>query len=185
KTPASPSISKSSLKLSALLLQEHRHPKQSGRRTGRITELTNDLMQIEVQRTTVQKEVSRLETLIQQQMVRLDTKNKSVMDCLKVIARNAFYQALQPFKKSYNNYRDDHELFRNLTQCDGVLVESAKQVDAYLLPTVNYSPMLRKLITQMLDQMNTAAPQMSDGSQRQLRLHLAEKEGIQLAISFD
>lgn len=169
--------------LSALLLQEHRHPKKSDQRTKRITELTHELTQVEDKRATVQKEVSRLEALIQQQMVRLDTRNKSVMDCLKVIARNAFYQVLQPFKKSYNNYRDDHELFRNLSQCDGILVQSAQQVDAYLLPTVNYSPKLRKLITQMLEQMNTADLKMPDGSNRPLRLHLAEKEGIQLAIT--
>ena len=61
--------------------------------------------------------------LIQQQMVRLDTRNKRLMDSLKLIARNAFYRALRPFKTAYNNYRDDHELFRNLTQADGVLVE--------------------------------------------------------------
>lgn len=169
--------------LSALLLQEHRHPKKSAKRTARITELTDDLTQVEEKRAAVQKEVSRLEHLIEHQMVRLDTKNKSVMDSLKVIARNAFYQALRPFKKSYNNYRDDHELFRNLTQSDGILVESARQVDVHLLPTVNYSPKLRNLIAQILDQMNAAGPQMPDGSKRRLGLHLAKKEGIQLAIS--
>jgi hypothetical protein len=57
-------------------------------------------------------------------MVRLDTSNKRLLDSLKLITRNAFYQALQPFKSAYNNYRDDHELFRNLTQADGVLSES-------------------------------------------------------------
>lgn len=169
--------------LSALLLQEHRHPKKSDKRIARITQLTGELSQLEDKRVAVEKEVSRLENLIQQQMVRLDTKNKSVMDCLKVIVRNAFYQALRPFKKCYNNYRDDHELFRNLTQCDGVLVECAKEVHAYLLPTVNYSPKLCKLITEMLDQINAAQPQMPDDSKRPLRLHLAKKEGIQLAMS--
>ena len=129
------------------------------------------------------REYSNEEALIQQQMVRLDTKNKSVMDCLKVTARNAFYQALQPFKKSYNNYRDDHELFRNLTQCDGILVEGTEQVEAYLLPTVNYWPKLRKLITAILEQINAAEPQMPDSSERQLRLYLAQKEGIQLAMA--
>ena len=43
-----------------------------------------------------QKEVSRLEVLIQQQMVRLDTRNKRLLDSLKLIARNAFYGALRP-----------------------------------------------------------------------------------------
>lgn len=169
--------------LSRLLLGEHRHPRKSAKRSARIIELTEELKQVEQKRTVAQKEVSRLESLVEQQMCRLDTRNKSVMDCLKVIARNAFYRALQPFKEAYNNYRDDHELFRNLTQCDGVLVETDQQVDAYLLPTVNYAPKLEKIITQVLQQINTTDPKMPDGSKRQLRLHLAKKEGIQLAMA--
>ena len=37
--------------------------------------------------------------------VRLDSRNKRLMDVLKVIARNAFYKALAPFKQNYDNYR--------------------------------------------------------------------------------
>ncbi len=44
--------------------------------------------------------------------VRLDTANKSLMDALKIFARNSFYKQLEPFKARYNNYRDDHDLFR-------------------------------------------------------------------------
>jgi len=67
--------------------------------------------------------------------------------------------------------------------CDGILQESATQVDALLLPTVNYSPKLYKLITATLDQINAAHPTMPDGSNRPLRLHLANKVEIKLAIS--
>ena len=171
--------------LGRLLLSEHRHPKKSARRTAQIKQSTEELKALESQRAAVQKEVSRLAALIEQHMVRLDTRNKSVMDCLKLMARNAFYLALQPFKAAYNNFRDDHELFRNLTQCDGVLVEDADQVEAHLLPTVNYPPKMRKLIEQLLEQINAADPKMPDGSQRRLRLHLAEKEGIQLAMTLN
>ncbi len=168
--------------LGRLLLSEHRHPKKSATRTTKIKESTEELTALEGQRAAVEKEVSRLDALIEQHRVRLDTRNKSVMDCLKLMARNAFYMALQPFKAAYDNFRDDHELFRNLTQCDGILVEDAKQVEAHLLPTVNYPPKVRKLMEQLLEQINAAEPQMPDGSQRRLRLRLAEKEGIQLAM---
>ena len=107
---------------------------------------TKDLAQAQQDQAKTQKEVSRLEVLIEQQMVRLDTRNKRLLDRLKLIARNAFYKTLQPFKSAYNNYRDDQELFRNLTQADGVLSESAEQVEAYLLPTVNYPPALEKIV---------------------------------------
>ena len=97
---------------------------------------------------------------------------------LPILARNAFYQALQPFKNAYNNYRDDHELFRNLTQADGVLSESADQVEAYLLPTVNYPPTLEKIISGLFNEINARDPKMPDGSGRRLRLHLGEKTGL-------
>ena len=168
--------------LSKLLLSQHQHPRQSVRRTERIAALTNDLTQAQQDQANTQKEVSRLEVLIQQQMVRLDTRNKRLLDSLKLIARNAFYQALEPFKGAYNNYRDDHELFRNLTQADGVLAESADQVEAYLLPTVNYPPALEKIVRGLLTQINRKDPKMPDGSGRRLRLRLGQKAGLQIAI---
>jgi len=168
--------------LSKLLLSEHQHPRKSIRRTERIATLTRELEQAQLDQAKTQKEVSRLDVLIEQQMVRLDTRNKRLLDSLKLTARNAFYQALAPFKRAYDNYRDDHELFRNLTQADGVLAESADQVDAYLLPTVNYPPAVEKVVSDLLTQINGKDPRMPDGSGRRLRLHLGQKTELQVAI---
>lgn len=168
--------------LSKLLLSQHQHPRKSARRTERIAALTEDLEQAQQDQAKTQKEVSRLEVLIAHQMVRLDTRNKRLLDSLKLIARNAFYLALDPFKTAYDNYRDDHELFRNLTQADGVLSESPAQVEAYLLPTVNYPPAMEKIVTGLLRQINGKDPKMPDGSGRRLRLHLGQKTGLQVAI---
>ena len=168
--------------LSKLLLSQHQHPRKSLQRTERIAALTQDLAQAQQDQAKTQKEVSRLEVLIEQQMVRLDTRNKRLLDSLKLIARNAFYQALQPFKSAYNNYRDDHELFRNLTQADGVLSESVDQVEAYLLPTVNYPPALEKIVSGLLTEINGKDPKIPDGSGRRLQLHLGRKTGLQIAI---
>ena len=49
-------------------------------------------------------------------MVRLDTGHKTLMDAIKITARNLFYRALAPFKAAYNHYRDDHDYFRELSQ---------------------------------------------------------------------
>jgi hypothetical protein len=168
--------------LSRLLLAEHQHPGRSARRTDRIATLSQELQQVQDQQAKTEKEVSRLEVLIQQQMVRLDTRNKRLVDSLKLIARNAFYQALGPFKKAYTNYRDDHELFRNLTQADGVLIDTAEHVDAYRLPTVNCPPKLDHIVRGLPAQLNATNPLMPDGSGRRLRLHLADKPGLQVAI---
>ncbi len=168
--------------LSKLLLSQHQHPRKSAKRSERIATLTQDLNQAQQAQTMAQKEVSRLEVLLQQQMVRLDTRNKRLLDSLKLIARNAFYQALQPFKAAYDNYRDDHELFRNLTQADGVLVESPDRVEAHLLPTVNHPPAIEKILTNLLAEFNAKDPKMPDGSGRRLRLQLGKKTGLQIAI---
>jgi hypothetical protein len=168
--------------LSRLLLAEHQHPGRCARRTERIATLSLELKKVQHQQAHTEKEVSRLEALIQQQMVRLDTRNKRLLDSLKLIARNAFYQALQPFKQAYNNYRDDHELFRNLTQADGLLAETAEHVDAYLLPTVNYPPKLDRIVQRLLAELNATHPLMPDDSGRPLRLHLGDKSGFQVAI---
>jgi hypothetical protein len=167
---------------SKLLLSQPQYPRQSARRTERIAARTKDLAEGQKNQAQTPKEVSRLEVLIQQQMVRLDTRNKRLMDSLKLIARNAFYRALRPFKTADNNYRDDHELFRNLTQADGVLVGSTQQVEVYLLPTVNYPPKLEKIVSGLLAQINATQPIMPDGSGRRLRLHPGEKTGLQVAI---
>ena len=48
---------------------------------------------------------SRLEAMIEAVMVKLEPQSKRLMDLLRITARNGFYQALQPFKEAYDNYR--------------------------------------------------------------------------------
>ena len=167
--------------LSRLLLAEHNHPAASAKRTAQIEALTNALKQLESDKAEVQKEVSRLQTLIDQETVRLDTTDKSLMDTIKILARNAFYEHLMPFQKAYNNYRDDHELFRQFTQSDGILFEDSHRVEAHLLPTPNLSPKVRKILRELLDHLNASGLMMPDGSGRSLQLFLGEKAGIELA----
>jgi hypothetical protein len=168
--------------LSKLLLAEHLHPGRSASRMACLATLTQQLAQVEQRLVQTEREVSRLDVLIAQKMVRLDTRNKRLLDGVKLIARNAFYQALAPFKRAYDNFRDDHVWFRNFTQADGVLVASATHVDAYLLPTANYPPKLAKIFQDCLTRFNASAPLMPDGSGRSLRLHLAKKAGLQVAF---
>jgi len=168
--------------LKRLLLEEHQHPGKNPKRQERIGELDRQDEEIQHQMGETEKEVSRLEFLIEQQYVRLDTRNKRLMDVLKLMARNAFYDAIEPFKELYDNYRDDHVLFRNLAHSHGVLIERGDEVDVVLHPTANYPPKVRRIVDAFLDQLNAAAPLMPDGSSRRLRFRLAKKTGIQLAI---
>ena len=148
----------------------------------RIESLDEKLKEIDTQLESTQKAVSRLETLIKAQAVRLNTNNKAVMDSLKIIARNAFYRAMTAFKIAYDNYRDDHDFFRNLTLAHGILVSQGAIIDVHLIPTTNYDPKKRRIVETMLAQINADAPPMPDGSNRTLRFFLGDKQGIKLAI---
>lgn len=169
-------------KLAKLLLREHEHPRKNKKRTAKIEELTSNIVQTRDQLSTTEKEMSRLEFLIEQNYVRLDARNKHIMDAIKLIARNAFYALLKPFKKLYNNYRDDHVLFRNLTQSAGVLRQTPDIVEVTLLPTPHYPPKTQRIIQRILQDLNATNPQMPDGSGRQLNFHLGTKEDFQFAI---
>ena len=168
--------------LSRLRQQQSRWVATHTARQEQIQKLSEALAQLEDQAQAAEQTESRLERMIAEQMVRLDPEKKRLMDSLRVIARNVFYQALAPFKKAYNNYRDDHDQFRQLTQASGVLEMGAHQVTVHLMPRVNYPPHLRRIIATVLDQINARDPVLPDGSGRRLKLRLAQRSEMQLSI---
>ena len=151
-------------------------------REEQIQTLSRELAELESQAQKTQQTESRLERLIDEKMVRLDPEKKRLMDSLRVIARNVFYQALQPFKKAYNNYRDDHDQFRQLTQASGVLEVGPEQIIVHLMPRVNYPPQLRRILTTVLEAINVQQPVLPDGSGRRLKLRLAHRREMKLSI---
>lgn len=171
--------------LGKLLVQEQEHPGKNATRTQKIQSLTERLQEIPNALKEREEDISRLEFLIEQDYVRLDTRNKYLMDALKILARNVFYNLLEPFKKEYDNYRDDHTLFRPLTQCHGVLRQREQRVEASLFPQPNYPPKVRRIMEQLLDNINATNPIMPDGSGRKLFLRLGKKSEIELAIVSD
>jgi hypothetical protein len=151
-------------------------------RQEQIQKLSKELAQLEAKAQQTQQSESRLERLIEEKMVRLDPEKKRLMDSLRVIARNVFYKALQPFKKAYNNYRDDHDQFRQLTQASGVLEVRPDQILVHLMPRVDYPPQLRRIITARLDGINAQNPVLPDGRGRSLKLRLAQRSEMTLSI---
>ena len=89
---------------------------------------------------------------------------------------------LQPFKKAYDNYRDDHDLFRQLTLSAGVLRWTGQEVEVHVLPHVNYSAPVRNIIQTLMGSLNQKQLVMPDGSGRKLRFRLARKEEISVRI---
>jgi hypothetical protein len=151
-------------------------------RQEQIQKLSQELAELEAKAQQTQPGESRLERMIEEQMVRLDPEKKRLMDSLRVIARNGFYKALQPFKKAYNNYRDDHDQFRQLTQASGVLEVYPDEILVHLMPRVDYPPQLRRIITAVLDGINAQNPVLPDAKGRSLKLRLARRSEMTLSI---
>lgn len=151
-------------------------------RQEQIQKLSRELAELDTKGEQAQQTESRLERLIEEKMVRLDPEKKRLMDSLRVIARNVFYKALQPFKKAYNNYRDDHAQFRQLTQASGVLEVRPDQIVVHLMPRVNYPPRLRLILAAVLEGINAQKPVLPDGSNRPLKLRLAQRSEMKLSI---
>ena len=128
------------------------------------------------------KEGSRLEYLIEQEHVRLDTRNKKLMNVLKLIRRNAFYRVMEPFRELCDNYRDGHALSHNLTRVHGALIERPGEVGVLLCPTANYSPKVATIMSKFLEGLNAAVRSSPAGPNPRLRFRLAQNAGIQLAI---
>jgi len=167
--------------LKRVLLSEHQHPGKSSARRKKIKALTLQDESLTRKIGETEKKMSRLEYLIDENYRRLDVSSKKVMDALKLIARNAFYQSLQPFREKYNNYRDDHALFRNLTRAHGVMIAGENQVEVQIFPTAHYPPALRSIVENLFRQINADTPRMPDGSGRRIIFRLGEKAGIELA----
>jgi transposase len=168
--------------LAAMLLKAHTCKRKNKRRQQKIEVLIEQLQQIEKKIISADKEVSRLQSVIEEKYYRLDTMSKLIMDYIKIITRNMFYQALQPFKELYNNYRDDHVIFRNLTRSHGCILFGKNEVEVLLYPTAHYQPKVHKIMELYLQQINESNPVLPDGSGRTIFFKLAKKSNKLFAI---
>ena len=159
-----------------------RHEKHHRERVVKIEAIHQQILSNDEEKAMLTKEVSRIDQLIDQKMVRMDLANKTLMDAIKISARNLFYRLFAPFKAAYDNYRDDHDYFRKLTRCNGVVRWTGTEIEVHLVPQVNYPPKLWKIITTHLEQLTTTGLTLPDGSGRPLRLRLTRKEQISVSI---
>jgi hypothetical protein len=159
-----------------------RHQTRRVERRNQLQKLEEQLNQILIQQGQTEQTMSRLEDLIARQMVRLDTGPKRLLDAVKVVARNVFYRALAPFKTAYDNYRDDHEHFRRLTQSAGVLRWNGRELEVHLLPATPHGAALRRVWEQVLNGLNATQPVWPDGSGRRLVFRLAARSELQVSL---
>ena len=144
-----------------------------------------EIAAIEVQIAGTKAQESRLEAMIQAHMVKMDGQCKRLMDVLRITVRNLFYQALQPFKKAYDNYRDDHDYFRKLTQSPGVLEVRAQEIVIHLMPRTNYGGELRKAVIQTLDETNALGLEHPCLPGRKLKFRLGQRSEMELKMNLE
>ena len=160
-----------------------RHHQYRAKREEQISSIESEIEVIEQAKEETERTVSRIDTLIEDGMVRMDLGNKTLMDTLKIIARNQFYRSLHPFQEAYNNRRDDHDHYRELTQCDGVLKWTGEEIEVHLMPRVNYEPKLAGIIKEHLARLNATGLTLPDGSGRKLRLLLTSREQVSVQVA--
>jgi len=144
-----------------------------------------EIAAIQVQIAGTKAQESRLEAMIQAHMVKMDGQCKRLMDVLRITVRNLFYQALQPFKKAYDNYRDDHDYFRKLTQSPGVMEVRAQEIVVHLMPRTNYGGELRKAVIQTLDATNALALEHPCRPGRKLKFRLGQRSEMELKMNVE
>ncbi|MCP4378324.1 MAG: hypothetical protein GY794_19380 [bacterium] len=167
------------------LLQKHCAKRNNKKTQEDIEQLTKRLEELEVEMLSTDKEVSRLEMLIEQDFCKLDNAKKALMDGIKITARNLFYILLQPFKEAYNNYRDDHVLFRHLTRSHGLLRDRGAVMEVLLFPQARFPPKVAGIINEMLEQLNARQLTMPNGSGKTLHFRLIQQENILFCIEQD
>ena len=168
--------------IARLRIASRRYETYREQRRAKLDDLHEQRERNQASQAAAQQAVSRVEQLIAQDTVRLDTGSKRLMDAVKITARNLFYQAIAPFKKAYDNYRDDHDYFRQLTLTAGVLRWTGKEIEVHLVPHLNYPPQLATIIRQLMSTLNERKLKLPDGSERPLRFFLTAKERIVLQI---
>lgn len=174
-----------SRQVAALKTADQRYEKARVERRKRLDQDHTQIGEIQVQIEGTQAKESRLQALIQDQMVRMDSQSKRLLDVLRITARNLFYQALQPFEKAYDNYRDDHDHFRKLTQSPGVLQVSAEQIVIHLLPRTNYGSRLRKAVNQTLETINAKELKHPCLPGRKLKFRLGRRAEMEVRMNVD
>jgi len=139
-----------------------------------VEQLDLTLKQLEQDRKETVNKTSKIEELIQQDYKKLDTNAKSFMDAIKILARNMFYLSLLPFKEKYDNYRDDHVLFRNFTRSAGTINYENGKMHVNLRPTMEFPRKIKNIFRDILSEINLTQPVWPSDPDTKIVLKMAD-----------
>jgi hypothetical protein len=182
---ATPEYKELSRQVVALRAADLRYETTRLERRKSIEQRHQEIAAIQVQIAGTKAQESRLEAMIQAHMVKMEGQCKRLMDVLRITVRNLFYQALQPFKKAYDNYRDDHDYFRKLTQSPGVMEVRTQEIVVHLMPRTNYGGELRKAVIQTLEGTNALGLEHPCLPGRKLKFRLGQRSEMELKMNVE
>lgn len=174
-------------RLKTVLLKKHRYDKKyslSNKKQNsnqiqshqkiliQISQLSKLLEEKELQRDHTEKLISKNKELSQQNYQRLNMTVKLYMDIIKIIARNIYYKSFQMFKKLYNNYRDDHLIYRNLISCNGFISFENEMIQIKLCPEMELQPKVKVILDQIIQNINQLNPTIPNGGTKSFNLSL-------------
>ncbi len=113
-------------------------------------ELRKEIAEINVKIDGEEETVSRLEKLIEDKYKKLNFMPKTIMDCVKIVARNIIYKRMESFRPIYDNRRNDHVILRELMESVGFIHENATTIVVTLYPSRHYPLEVRGKIKDFL-----------------------------------
>jgi len=130
---------------------------------------------------SVRKE-SRLEALIEEQYLRLDTRRKAFMDAVRIASRNIFCKLAKEFRPLYNNYRDDHFIVRELTRSSGIIHKREGMAHILLMPTMQFQPATREITQTFLARISRQINDHFQGRSMPIHIQLLDEDSNDLDI---
>jgi len=94
------------------------------------------------------------------------------MDAIRLSSRNIFYCLMDIFRPLYNNYRDDHVILRELARSLGIIEKRDGVVNIRLLPTMEFQPKVKQIVSNFLEQMSNLINAHFDGRHLPVRIQL-------------
>ena len=128
------------------------------------------------------REESRLQALIDEQYVRLDTRRKAFMDAIRISSRNIFCKLAMEFRPLYNNYRDDHFIVRELTRSSGIIHKRDGMTHVLLIPTMQFQPATRDIVQTFLARMSQRINDHFEGRSMPIHIQLLDENSNDLDI---
>jgi hypothetical protein len=131
---------------------------------ARIGALKDELKEIAESMRWTEKKCRKEDKLVEEGAQKLNTVPKQYMDIVKITARNIFFKLFGSFRPTYNNFRNDHAILRELTRAPGFVFCKDGKTMVFLHPALTIQPKVREKLQLFLDQTSDAIEKSGGGN---------------------